>query len=232
MIFQMWSWRVSDVSIQTPISWSHWTAQQPRTAEILCKVPRGHPTVCSRSGVCRLGEAKSMTIGIPWWMGFEKWWTRVRDVAVDVEVDCLKWVSASFLTLVACLPYFEDANISYQFTRSPATPKHVFPLVEGLSITEMPKSTLPAVLVSPMMRLGEVSQIQGNKKGCVTCFWWTTSRTAVLLALNWNTTWFCLPCPSYPIQESHIDLRWLEMSNLVMSYPKTEQDMRVCQILP
>ena len=112
MIFQMWSWRVSDVSIQTPISWSHWTAQQPRTAEILCKVPRGHPTVCSRSGVCRLGEAKSMTIGIPWWMGCEKWWTRVRDVAVDVEVDCLKWVSASFLTLVACLPYFEDANIS------------------------------------------------------------------------------------------------------------------------
>ena len=33
-------------------------------------------------------------------------------MAVDVEVDCLKWVSASFLTLVACLPYFEDANIS------------------------------------------------------------------------------------------------------------------------
>lgn len=114
----------------------------------------------------------------------------------------------------------------------PPTPKHVFPLVEGLSITEMPKSTLPAVLVSPMMRLGEVSQIQGNKKWCVTCFWWTTSRTAVLLALNWNTTWFCLPCPSYPIQESHIDLRWLEMSNLVMSYPKAEQDMWVCQILP
>ena len=132
-------------------------------------------------------------------------------MAIDMNFDCLRGVLASFLTSVASLPYFEDANISLHAFMMAMVKEHFcstghsetcfFPLVEALSITEMPKSTLPAVLVSPMMRLGEVSQIGGNKKGYVACFWWTPSRTAALLELNWSTTWFCLPYPSYPIQE-------------------------------
>ena len=171
-----------------------------------------------------------MTIGIPWWMGFEKWWTRVRDVAVDVEVDCLKLVSASFLTLVACLPYFEDANISvHTFSSHSET---CFSIGWGAFDHRDAQEYAAGGACEPDDETRRSQSNTGKQKGCVTCFWWTTSRTAVLLALNWNTTWFCLPYPSYPIQESHIDLCWLEMSNPVMSYPKTEQDMRVCQILP
>ena len=173
---------------------------------------------------------------------FRKKRTRVRDVAIDMNFDCLRGVLASFLTSVASLPYFQDANISLHAFMMAMVKEHFcstghsetlfFHWLRRFRSQRCRRVRCQRCLWARWWDSAKSVKKGETKKGYVTCFWWTPSRTAALLELNWSTTWFCLPYPSYPIQEWHIDLSLIrkpEFLLLMASSPYFDISMKIAR---